>query len=208
MTRAAVDPGTRLILLRHGRTGWNHDGRIQGQLDSALDDTGRAQAAVAASQLAELDPVAIVSSDLTRAVDTARALAERTGLPVRHDPRLRERCFGQWQGLTAEEAARRYPEEYARWQDSGHGNVGGCGIEDVDDVGKRVCLAVQEAVAAAGAGTVVVATHGGAAKYGAVALLGWPVRVLTGLGSLGNCRWIDLRAHPVRGWRLHGYNLA
>ena len=51
-------------------------------------------------------------------------------------------------------------------------------------------------------------THGGAAKYGVAALLGWPAAVLPTVASLGNCHWIDLRFHPVRGWLLWSYNVG
>ena len=90
----------RLVLLRHGQTEWNAGSRMQGQLDTDLTDLGRDQAAAAAEVLAKRQPVAIVSSDLRRALDTATALGERSGVPVRIDERLRETHLGDWQGLT------------------------------------------------------------------------------------------------------------
>jgi probable phosphoglycerate mutase len=197
---------TRLIVWRHGRTGWNAADRMQGQLDTELDETGRAQAAAAARRLAELGPDAMISSDLRRAADSAAALAELTGLAVRCEPRLRERYFGTWQGMLTSEVAAAHPEEYARWR-AGQ-PVDGCGVEELDDLTKRVTAVFQEAVDLAPAGTVVIACHGGAAKYGAAAVLGWPVPMLPTIGPLGNCRWIELHADTVRGWRLAGYNLG
>ncbi len=195
-----------LIVWRHGQTAWNVEGRIQGQLDTELTEVGIEQAAAAAQRLALLRPDAIVSSDLRRTADTAAALAALTGLTIRYDPRLRERHFGVWQGLTGAEAAARHPEEYARWQ-AGEA-VDGCGVEGRGELGKRAAAAMQEAADLVPGGTVVVVGHGGSAKYGVVELLGWPDEVLRGLGALGNCRWMDLRHDAVRGWQLRGYNLS
>ncbi len=197
---------TRLLVVRHGRTGYNATDRIQGQLDTELDEVGRAQAAQVATRLADLAPDVIVSSDLIRAADTAAALGAVTGLPVRYDPRLRERSFGLWQGLLGSEVAERYPEEYARWQ-AGQ-PVEGCDVEELDDLAKRASLAFVEAADLAPEGTAVVFCHGGTTKYGVVALLGWPTSVLATIGSMGNCRWVDLRRHTVRGWQLRGYNVG
>jgi probable phosphoglycerate mutase len=195
----------RLIVVRHGRTGYNVAERIQGQFDAQLDEVGRAQARAVAGRLAELGPAAIVSSDLSRAADTAAELATLTGLPVQLDPRLRERSFGQWQGMLHTEVARRFPEQYVRWQTGQP--VEGLDVEAVDDVAKRSAAAFEDAAALVPEGTVTVFGHGAGARYGAGMLLGWPAPVLGTLGTLGNCRWIDLRWDRVRGWRLHGYNV-
>jgi glucosyl-3-phosphoglycerate phosphatase len=197
---------TRLLVVRHGRTGYNATDRIQGQLDTELDEVGRAEAVAVAARLAAVAPDVIVSSDLSRAADTAAELGAVTGLPVRYDPRLRERYFGVWQGLLGGEVAERYPEEYARWQAGLP--IEGCEVEELDDLAKRASMAFAEAADLAPGGTVVVFCHGGTTKYGVVALLGWPGSVLGTIGSMGNCHWVDLRRHAVRGWRLHGYNVA
>src|SRR2546428_10390762 len=106
---------TRLIIWRHGRTAWNHLRRVQGRLDIDLDEIGLAQAEQAAPALAAYEPQVLVSSDLIRARRTAQALAAITNLPVDLDPRLRERDYGPWQGLTHPEIQARYPVDYARW---------------------------------------------------------------------------------------------
>lgn len=93
----------RLVLLRHGQTTFNADSRMQGQLDTGLSDLGRAQAVAAAEVLAKRLPLAIVSSDLQRAYDTATALADRCHVGVSVDERLRETHLGDWQGLTHHE---------------------------------------------------------------------------------------------------------
>jgi probable phosphoglycerate mutase len=196
---------TTLIVWRHGQTAWNAQGRIQGQFNTELTEEGIAQAAAAAPRLAALRPDVIVSSDLRRTADTAAALAALTGLTVRYDPRLRERHFGVWQGLTGAEAAARHPREYARYK-AGE-PVDGCGVEGGGELAKRASAALQEAAELAPGGTVVVVGHGGCAKHGMVALLGWPDEVLPGLAALGNCRFMDLRHDAARGWQLRGYNV-
>ncbi|PZF88275.1 histidine phosphatase family protein [Micromonospora deserti] len=197
---------TRLIIWRHGNTDWNAAGRVQGQTDVPLNDLGREQARAAAPLLAALRPDAIIASDLRRAADTAAALAALTGLPVRADARLRERYFGHWQGLALTEAAERFPAEYARWR-AGDPDPG-AGIESLDDLGKRVGAALQEAADAVPGGTVVVAMHGGGARQGCGQLLGWDHAVLRTVGSLQNCHWTELRHDDVRGWHLRAHNVG
>ncbi|MEU4713743.1 histidine phosphatase family protein [Micromonospora purpureochromogenes] len=197
---------TRLIVWRHGNTDWNATSRVQGQTDVALNDLGREQARTAAPLLAALRPDAIVASDLSRAAATAAALAALTGLPVRADARLRERHFGRWQGLALTDAAARFPEEYARWR-AGDPDPG-AEIETLDDLGKRVGSALQDAADLVAGGTVVVATHGGAARQGVGHLLGWEHTVLRTIGSLANCHWTELRHDDVRGWHLRAHNVG
>jgi len=196
---------TRLYIWRHGRTLWNAERRIQGQTDVELDETGHTQAAAAAAHLARHQPDAIVSSDLRRAVQTAEYLADRTGLPIQLDPRLRERHFGEWQGLTDAELAERYPEAHARWR-LGQRNDVELGMESMEDLAKRAIAAFLDAAEALPGGTTVITAHGGTAKYGVAALLGWPDGISRTLGPLANCHWIELRDTPNRGWQLWSYN--
>src|SRR5690606_12679896 len=151
------------ILWRHGITDWNAARRIQGHSDPPLNPQGRAQAAAAAPLLAARRPVAIVSSDLRRCLQTAAPLAELTGLPVTRDSRLRERSYGEWEGLTLAEVAERWPESHARRQAGGDAADLGHGIERPADVTERVGEALREIAEAAPGETTVVVTHGGAA---------------------------------------------
>jgi probable phosphoglycerate mutase len=106
---------THLIAVRHGETEWNSQGRFQGHLDSALNREGLAQAEALAEYLARERFDLLLSSDLGRALQTANAIALRTGHEIVVEPRLRERRMGIFQGLTPAEVKARYPDEYARF---------------------------------------------------------------------------------------------
>ena len=108
-------PRRRVIFWRHGRTAWNLANRFQGATDVPLDEVGLAQAAAAAPSLARMGPTAIVSSDLDRAVTTARVLAGLTGLDVIEDAGLRETDGGRWQGLTRDEIIAQDRDLFLGW---------------------------------------------------------------------------------------------
>jgi broad specificity phosphatase PhoE len=94
---------TTLLLVRHGETDWNAEGRLQGQTDRPLSDFGRRQAEQLAAELEGEELEAIYSSDLARARETAEIVGKRLGLPVVLAPGLREKNWGTWEGLTAVE---------------------------------------------------------------------------------------------------------
>jgi probable phosphoglycerate mutase len=104
---------TTLVVVRHGETTWNREKRMQGVTDTQLSDVGRAQARALGRRLKEHSFAALYSSSLSRALHTARAIGEQTGREVVVDERLRERCFGIFEGLTASEIRERYPNEHA-----------------------------------------------------------------------------------------------
>jgi probable phosphoglycerate mutase len=108
---------TEIILIRHGETAWNRERRMQGQIDTPLSDTGRTQAEALGQRMAKHPKPfsAIYSSDLSRAYDTAAAIAKHSGHEIRRDPALRERAFGIFEGLTYAEMSQRYPEEHTRF---------------------------------------------------------------------------------------------
>lgn len=109
---------TRLVVVRHGETHWNVASRIQGHADSPLTAAGEAQAAAIAARLATERFDRLVSSDLGRALATARAIAARTGHAVVADARLRERNYGVAEGLTYGEIGVHYPEVFSRVRDT------------------------------------------------------------------------------------------
>jgi probable phosphoglycerate mutase len=106
---------TALIVVRHGETLWNREKRMQGTTDTPLSDVGQAQARALGRRLAAHDFTALYASDLSRARQTASIIAEHTGRKLVVDGRLRERCFGIFEGLTAGEIEERFPQEHARF---------------------------------------------------------------------------------------------
>lgn len=200
---------TTLILWRHGNTDWNAQRRIQGHADAPLNALGEAQAAATAPVLAARRPDAIVCSDLRRCTATAAPLAELTGLPVRQDPRLRERYYGEWEGLTLTEIAQRWPDSYRRKAQGADAADLGHGIESPADVMKRAGEAMRDAAEAVGVGgTAVLVTHGGTSRYGIFELLGWPAEPLRSIAALVNCHFSELRHTPDRGWVLYAHNVG
>lgn len=107
---------THLIAIRHGETEWNSEGRFQGHLNSVLNEEGASQAQALAERMMTERFDLLLSSDLGRALQTASAVAMRTGHEILVEPRLRERRMGIFQGLTPDEVQARYPEEYARFK--------------------------------------------------------------------------------------------
>jgi len=113
---AAAGLPTRIIAIRHGETDWNLATRVQGQLDVPLNATGRWQVSRLAQAVAEEGIDAVYSSDLLRALETARAVAAGCGREVATDTGLRERGFGEFEGLTFAEIGERWPELSRRWR--------------------------------------------------------------------------------------------
>ena len=140
---------TTLLLARHGETDWNRELRIQGSSDIELNELGRRQARFLAQELTDVDLDAIYSSDLSRAHATAAAVAATHGLDVNLDPRLRERSFGSWEGLTREDIAA-FP--------AGSRHDG----ESDDEVRERVLAAVEEIASNHPGEQVLIVSHGGA----------------------------------------------
>ena len=177
---------------------------MQGQLDTALDDRGRAQAQAVAPALAALQPVVLLSSDLSRAVDTARPVAQATGLAPVVDARLRELHLGAWQGLTAEQARERFPQEHADWR-AGR-DVPRGGGETYEQASERAVACLLEHLPASG--TLLAVTHGGTARAALGRLLDLPVACWASLAPLGNTCW-SVVGESSRGWRLerHGAGL-
>lgn len=149
-----------LILIRHGETIWNQQGRWQGHLDSDLTPVGRQQAEALGACLAAAGFDILYSSDLGRACHTAEAIAARTGRPIIAAPGLRERALGVFQGLTTSEIRARFPLEYEQFQARDPDHV----VPEGESLRAKHERAVRtlERIAASHAGQrVVVVTHGG-----------------------------------------------
>ena len=151
---------TRVFAVRHGETVWNAETRMQGQLDTALNERGRWQARRAAEALAGEGIEAIFASDLARAFDTARAVADRLDLPIAIDPGLRERSFGVFQGSTYAEIDARWPAEAARWRRH-EPDFGPQGGETFRAFNARAVAAATRIAASQPGRTILIVTHGG-----------------------------------------------
>jgi glucosyl-3-phosphoglycerate phosphatase len=215
----------RLVLWRHGQTVWNAERRFQGQSDIPLDETGQAQAERAARLLAALRPDLIVSSDLSRAAQTAAPLGRLTGLEVTLDKDLRERHGGRWEGLSDTEIRTRYPAEHATWTPP-DGEPSAVVADRVAGALHRIAEAAlargddpprpprESTIRKAGAengkqsaepGLAVVVSHGAALRLGMSRLLGMPDELFGVLGPLSNCSWSVLGRRHGR-WRLIEHN--
>ncbi len=150
---------TELILIRHGETAWNRERRMQGQTDTPLSDIGRAQAEAVGARLADHPFVALYSSDLSRAWDTAAAISRASGRAIRREPALRERTFGILEGMTYDEMAQRHPEAHAQFsrRDPDYAVPGG---ESPRQFYERSLTCLNGIARAHLGASVVVVTHG------------------------------------------------
>jgi len=159
---------TTLLLVRHGETDWNADGRLQGQTDRPLSDFGRRQARQLADELAGEELEAIYASDLSRARETAEIIGDRLGLATVLDPDLREKDWGTWEGLSAVERDR---VEF----------VG----ESTEAHQERILHALRRVAERHPGGRVLVVTHGGSMRRVQTAALGLALPVVANCG-----RWV------------------
>jgi glucosyl-3-phosphoglycerate phosphatase len=150
---------TRILLVRHGETDWNAEGRWQGHSDRSLDDAGRAQAQLLAAHLAHVGIDLLYSSDLARARETAAAVEAATGLEARIDPDLREVDVGGLTGCSRVEVEARDPAWFRTWLE---GAVAGYPDgETYLDVHRRSVRAFERVLREAAGGTAAVVCHGG-----------------------------------------------
>lgn len=154
------DDVTRIVAIRHGETAWNVEMRIQGQLDVGLNANGRWQAHRLALALVDDRIDAVYASDLGRAWDTARTVAHAVGLAVTTDEALRERGFGQFEGLTYAEIEQRFPQASRRWRqrDVDFAPPGG---ESLADFQTRSVAALTAIAQRHRSQHVAIVTHGG-----------------------------------------------
>ncbi|WP_149361432.1 histidine phosphatase family protein [Lolliginicoccus suaedae] len=209
----------RIVLLRHGQTVYNAESRMQGQLDTALSALGIEQAKRAAEVLAHCDPLAIISSDLHRAYDTALELGSATGLPVSKDERLRETHLGDWQGRTHAEVDTLDPGARMAWRLEPRLAPPGGGESRID-VAARATPLIDELLARSSGGDatlehwpehpIVLVAHGGLICALTARLLDLPVSRWPTLGAPGNASWAQLSHYGAPDgtgqWRLDVWN--
>lgn len=147
-----------VYLIRHGQTDWNVEERIQGRTDIPLNETGRRQAAALAEGMRKRPVTKVFSSYLSRAYDTARAIADSQQVEVEILEGLEEVGYGVWEGLTMEEIAQRYPEELRQWYNSPVDMAVPEGESQIQ-VYER-CARALERVRSWEEGDVAVVTHG------------------------------------------------
>jgi len=168
----------RLILVRHGETEWNAEGRYQGWTDVPLNETGKRQAVALGRRLAREDIHAIYASDLRRAWETAMIIAAPHGLPVRSERRLREIDFGIWEGLTYSEIKQRHPQILTAWE-ADPLSVVLPGGESLGQVSTRIQATLKDIAQAHQDQTVLLVAHGGSLQ----------VLLCLALGLVPQARW-------------------
>lgn len=196
------------MLWRHGRTQWNVDGKVQGTTDVPLDEVGRQQAYASAARLAALSPNVIISSDLSRALETAETLGKLIGLDVEADDRVREMNFGAREGLSWHEAWQKFPDGMHAWINGDETQIPGS--ETHRQAAERFVAAVTEHVVDLDeGGTLVVVAHGAVLRVGACLFLGIDEPSWRRFGGLSNCHWSvmeEFRYQEANSWRLTDWN--
>ena len=173
---------TRMILVRHGQTEWNRVERFRGRADVPLNEDGLRQAEATGRRVVkEWQPVAVYSSPLSRAVKTAEAITRHFNLPVQIHHGIADIDYGQWQGLTPDEARERWPEIHHAWYYAPQA-ASIPGGETLDEIRVRAMQAVSEIAARHAGQAVALVSHTVVNRVILLAILG-----------LGNDRF----------WRLH-----
>jgi broad specificity phosphatase PhoE len=147
-----------IVIVRHGRTAWNQKERFRGLAEIELDETGIKQAAATANRLVRMPVSAIYSSPVRRAMQTASPIAAALNLTITKLPALSDIDFGELEGLTFEDAEKRYPDIYHQWFHESH-LVKFPGGESYAEAKTRAANAVDKIIAGLEDETVVFVTH-------------------------------------------------
>lgn len=151
---------TEMILVRHGETDWNRELRFQGHVDVGLNAIGLEQARRLASRLAAEPAAHLYASDLLRAQQTARPVADQLGVPSVTEPSLREQSFGTVDGMRVDDIKAQHPQAWEQWLRF-HEDFCMPGGETTREFHARVVDAVYRIAGDHPGGTLVVVTHGG-----------------------------------------------
>jgi broad specificity phosphatase PhoE len=194
---------SRFILVRHGETEWNREDRMRGWLDVPLNERGRLQAAAVGKALQGEPIVAVYSSPLSRALDTARAFASPRGIePVPFEP-IKDFNFGEWQGHTRSEVKERWADLY-RVYETDPAAFRAPGGESLEGLHGRVLSGLEDLADRHRGDTVGLASHAVTCQIALLAIQGlgpdryWNVRQ-------GNCA-INVFYRGERGWVIEKIN--
>lgn len=194
----------RVIFVRHGETTFNIESRYQGHTDAELSDLGRRQSERVAERLKDEKIAAIYSSDLSRANETAQAIAAFHGLSIQTDEALRECAFGEWEGLSVSEIAERYPELYQNYQRDSVTHRAPNG-ERLEELQERVVQAVEQIAERHPDGTVVIVSHSGPIRVFFCHALGAGLETFRRI-HLDNCGITTLSLNSDGRWFLEVLN--
>ena len=161
----------RLLAIRHGATEWSREGRFAGSKDISLSPEGHRQCAALAQALAPTPIAVLYASPLVRARESARAIADAQRMDVAIESDFREMCFGDWEGLTRDEVARRDPDDYETWRTAPE-RFARPGSEPLAAVAERVRRGIDELRAVHRGETVVLVSHGVVTRLIVLAALG------------------------------------
>lgn len=182
-----------IYLIRHGETDWNLAGRLQGSTDIPLNEQGK-QSALKTGKYFQANDISIsciMTSPLTRAKQTAQIIADVLAIPVIEQQALTERCFGEAEGLTAEERMLKYPEQDIP------------GLEDIQVFRQRVWDVLQTLATTHANESIIIVSHGGVIN--AVLSILSNGEIGTGITKLKNA-CLNHITHKNNVWRIHSYN--
>jgi len=197
-----------LVLVRHARTGYNTEGRLQGSLDVPLGEDGLEQAERVARRVVDEygTTLAVATSPLQRSSQTADAMAALIGIGrAERDERFTQRPYGAWEGHTWDEVREQWPAEYAARRAGLDPAIPGWG--DSDGVADRVAAGLRDRAAEAartGVPTTVIVSHGSAIMLGVARLLSLPLTP-SRLGHLPHGAWNEIGWNGGDDWRLERY---
>ncbi len=184
----------RWLIVRHGQTEWNAEGRVQGHTDVGLSEKGNVQAQLVGRRLAEVPIDVTYSSDLCRCTETARQILGERDVPLHPTAQLREYNKGVFEGLTPEESRERYPEMFAASL-AKNLDFAPTGGESIRQTYTRVAAFVAGVRPRHQDETVLIVGHGGALRAALVALLELPLEANWRL-ALANCSLTMLDIYP------------
>ena len=193
----------QVYIVRHGETEWNAQGRIQGHSDIPLSDNGRAQAQSVARRLSGIPFSVAYASDLSRTHETAQIILGDAATALRTTPQLREYSKGVFEGLTVDEYARQYPDQYqaSLQNDLDFAPTGG---ETIRETSIRMSRFVDETLQNHQDETTLVVGHGGSLRSLIVALLALPLEANWKF-VMDNCALSLVHTYPNNAV-LHLYN--